>query len=96
MHRTVGTKAARVRSQGDQSSKKQIAADVVLEYLIGASDMAMIYVSPDPYGTAFKEELNLHKFYINTQRTAGLCSFEKNNQILLASMAPSTPGAQIP
>ncbi len=85
-----------MRSQGDQHSKKQIAANVVLEYLIGASDMAMIYVSPDPYGTAFEEELDLRKFDNNTHRTAGLCFFEKNNQILLASMAPSTPSAQIP
>ena len=90
---TVGAKAARVRSQGDQHSKKQIAANVVLEYLIGASDMAMIYVSPDPYGTAFKEEFDVRKFDINTHRTAGLCFFEKNNQNLLASMAPSTPDA---
>ncbi len=40
----VGAKAAWVHSQGDQHSKKQITADVVSEYLIGASDMAMIYV----------------------------------------------------
>jgi hypothetical protein len=93
---TVGAKAARVRSQGDQHSKKQIEADVVSEYLIGTSDMAMIYVSLDPYGTAFMEEINLRKFDINTHRTAGLCFFEKNNQILLASVAPSISGAQIP
>jgi hypothetical protein len=93
---TVGAKAARVRSQGDQRSKKQIAADVFSEYLISALDMAMIHVSPDLYGSAFEEELNLQKFDINTHRTAGLCFFEKNNQILLASMAPSTPGAWIP
>jgi hypothetical protein len=90
---TVGAKAARMHSQGDQHSKKQIAANIVLEYLIGASDMAMIYVSPDPYSTAFEEELDLRKFDINTHHIAGLCFFEKNNQILLASMAPSTPGA---
>jgi hypothetical protein len=59
-------------------------------------DMAMIYISPDPYGGAFEEELNLCKFNISTHRTAGLCFFEKNGRILLASMAPSTPGACIP
>ncbi len=90
---TVGAKVSCLRSQGDQCSKKQIAACVVSEYLIGASDMAMICVSQDPYGTALEEELNLCKFDINAHFTAGLCFFEKNNQILLASMAPSTPGA---
>ncbi len=92
----MGAKAAQVHFKEDQCSKKKISADVVLEYLIGALDMAMIYVSLDPYGTAFEEELDLHKFDINTHRTAGLCFFEKNNQILLASMAPSPPGARIP
>jgi hypothetical protein len=58
--------------------------------------MAMIYVSPDPYGSAFEEELDLCKFDITTHRSAGLCFFEKNGRLLLASMAPSTPGARIP
>jgi hypothetical protein len=85
-----------VRFPEDHRSKKEIAADVVSQYLIGASDMVMIYVSPDPYGTAFKEEFDLWKFDLHCHTTAGLCFFEKNNHILLASMAPSTPGAQIP
>jgi hypothetical protein len=58
--------------------------------------MAMIYVSQDPYGNAFEEELDLCKFDITTHRSAGLCFFEKNGRLLLASMAPSTPGAHIP
>ena len=58
--------------------------------------MAMIYVSPDPYGNAFEEELDRHKFDVTTNRTAGLCFFEKNRHLLLALMAPSTPGARVP
>ncbi len=58
--------------------------------------MAMIYVSPDPYGRAFEEEIDLRKFDITTHRSVGLCFFEKNGCLLLASMAPSTPGARIP
>jgi hypothetical protein len=60
------------------------------------SDMAMIYISPDLYGGAFEEELDLCKFNISTHRTTGLCFFEKNGRILLASMAPSTLGACVP
>jgi hypothetical protein len=59
-------------------------------------DMAMIYISPDPYGGAFEEELDLHKFDISAHCTASLCFFEKNGRILLALMAPSTPGARVP
>ncbi len=44
---TVGARAARVRSLEDHRSKKDLAANFVSQYLIGASDMAMIYVSPD-------------------------------------------------
>ncbi len=56
---TVGARAARVRSPEDHRSKKDLAANVVSQYLIGSSNMVMIYVSPDLYGTAFEEELDL-------------------------------------
>ncbi len=55
----------------------------------------MIYVSPDPYATVFEEELDLRKFKIDHHPSARLILFEKNDQILLASMAPGTPGAHI-
>ena len=92
----ISARAARLKSKDDNKSKKQIAADVVAEYLIGADNMAMVYVSPDPYGTAFEEELDLRKFNLSSHRTAGLCFFEKDDRLFLASMAPSTPGARIP
>jgi len=77
-------------------SNRKTTTNVVAEYLIGADDMAMVYVSPDPYGTAFEEELDLRKFNLSSHRTAGLCFFEKDDRLFLASMAPSTPGARIP
>jgi hypothetical protein len=92
----IAARAARVRPNNNTKSKKQIAADVVSEYLIGADDMAMVYVSPDPFSSAFEEELDLRKFDHSTHRTAGLCFFENNGRIFLASMAASTPGARIP
>jgi hypothetical protein len=52
---TVSARAARVRSPEDCRSKKDLAAEVVSQYLIGASGMAMIYVSTDLYRTAFEE-----------------------------------------
>ena len=74
---------------------KRTAAEVVSDYLINSEDMSMIYVSPDRYATVFEEELDLRKSKIDHHPTAGLILFEKNNRILLASMAPGTPGAPI-
>ena len=53
----VCARAARVQSRVDNHSKWETAADVVAEYLIGATNMAMIYVSPDPYAAAFEKNL---------------------------------------
>jgi hypothetical protein len=64
-----------------------------LVYLIVASDMMMVYISLDPYGTTFGEELDLHKFNFDTHCTAGLCFFYNDNHLLLTFMALSTPGA---
>jgi hypothetical protein len=89
----IAARAARVRSKNNTKSKKQIAAYAVSEYLIGIDDMAMVYVSPDPFSSAFKEDLDLRKFNLSHHRMAGLCFFEKDGQLFLASMAPSTPGA---
>jgi hypothetical protein len=41
----IAARAARLSHNDGPRLKKHIAADVVAEYLIGASDMAMIYVS---------------------------------------------------
>ena len=92
----IAALAARVRSSDTNKTKRQIAADVVGDYLIGSDDMTMIYISPDPFGSAFEEDLDLCKFDFDTHRTAGLCLYEKDQCIYLASMAPSTPGACIP
>ena len=70
--------------------------DIMADFNISMNDMAMIYLSPDPFGLAFEEELDLRKVDLTAHRTAGLCFFEKDGRLYLASMAPSTPGARIP
>jgi hypothetical protein len=77
-------------------SKKDIAAEVVREYSIGKEDMAMIYISPDPFYGAFEEELDLRKFDLSQHSTAGMNFFAKDQRLFLALMAPGTPGARIP
>jgi hypothetical protein len=77
-------------------TKKAIAAEVVSDYLIGPGDMAMVYISPDPFYGAFEEELDFWKFVFAKHCTAGLRFVEKDQHLLLASMDPSMPGARIP
>ena len=36
-------------------TNKQLAAELVTQYLISGEDMATIYMSPDPYHQAFEE-----------------------------------------
>jgi hypothetical protein len=64
------------------------------EYRIGHEAMEMIYI-PDPYHESFDELLDSHRFDISRHATAGL-SLEHNGKVLLANMAPETPGAKIP
>ncbi len=91
---TFGACAACVKSL--TLSKKEITAEVVCEYSIGTNNMAMVYISPDLFYGAFEEELNLCKFDLSNHDTAGLNLLEKNRWLFLTSMAPSTPGAQVP
>ena len=53
----VNARAACLQSRA--TTQKKTAAEVVSDYLINSKDMAMIYVSPDPYAAVFEEELDL-------------------------------------
>ena len=75
---------------------KELASELVTQYLIGHQDTATIYMSPCPYNDAFEEEIDLRKFDMSLHPTAGMCFFEKNGRIHLASMSPRTPGDKIP
>jgi hypothetical protein len=48
------------------------ASDIATEFLIGPHDMAMIYMSLNPYGRTFEKEFNLHKWDLTRHRTAGM------------------------
>ncbi len=50
----------------------QTPSYIVTEYLIDQISMAMVYMSPNPYFEAFEEVINLHKFDLTKQGTAGL------------------------
>jgi hypothetical protein len=65
------------------------------EFDISSKDMAMIYLSPDPYYDAFKQPLDLRKFGIVTHATAGLSLLESDGRLHLTTMSPSTPAAKM-
>jgi hypothetical protein len=69
---------------------------IVLEYTISHNDMALVYMSPDPYHKAFEEVLDLRRFNFTRHRTAGLCLAHVNGPLILGSITPSTPAAKIP
>ncbi len=86
--------AAQVRTL--PNATPQTASDMVSDYNITRNDMAMIYMSPDPYFEAFEEVINMARFYLSKHRTAGLCLAHVNGRLHLGGMAPSTPAAKIP
>jgi hypothetical protein len=75
---------------------RPMASDILLEFVIGQDNMAMIYMSPDPYFDLFEQQLDLRKFDLATHATAGLSLDEMDGHVNLALMSPSTPAAKIP
>ncbi len=63
---------------------------------ISRSNIAMIYMSPDPFFETFEQPINLRGFNLNNHPTAGLSLYERNGRLFLAIMSPSTPAAKIP
>jgi hypothetical protein len=68
----------------------------MMEYDIGRNDMAMVYMSPDPYFDAFEQPLDIRHFDLTKHATVGLSLYEKSGQLYLASISPGTPAAKIP
>ena len=66
------------------------------EYNVDSSCMDMVYMSPSPYHDAFDEVLDIQKCDFSKHLTAGMSLIEHNGRLILAHMAPSTPGAKVP
>jgi hypothetical protein len=61
------------------------------DYEISKSDMAMIYLSPDPYFDTFKQSIDTRHFDLTKHATAGLSLHESDGRLHLGTMLPSTP-----
>jgi hypothetical protein len=95
---TIMAKAARAQLSPGQprQPRRPRVVDIMTEYDFGRNDMAMVYMSPDPYFDAFQQPLNLRKFDYTKHPTAGLSLYDKSGRLYLATMSPSTPVAKIP
>jgi hypothetical protein len=75
--------------------KCNITAELVGDFKIGTHDMPMVYMSPDRYHEAFEQTLDLHKFNISHNLTAGLSLFEQDGWVHLGTISLSTPAAKL-
>jgi hypothetical protein len=62
---------------------------------IRKQDMALVYMSPNPYHEAFEQTMDLRKFDWSRHPTAGLELYEKDGRVHLAKISPSSPAAKI-
>jgi hypothetical protein len=95
---TITAKAAQAQSSPGQPHQPQRpwAVDIMTEYNIGRNNMAMVYMSPDPYFDTFEQPLDIRHFDLAKHATVGLSLYEKSGRLYLVSMSPSTPAAKIP
>jgi hypothetical protein len=75
--------------------RRRITAELIKDFKIGNHDMAMVYMSPDPYHEVFEQTLDLHKFNFSHHPTAGLSLFERDGWVHLGTISLSTPTAKL-
>jgi hypothetical protein len=68
---------------------------IASEFNITKDDMAMIYMSPDPFFHTFEEDLDLQKWSFDKHRTAGLSLVVHNGRVYLGGLTPGTPEAKM-
>ncbi len=76
--------------------QKHRPADLTADFGISKTDMATVYLLPDPYFDAFEQELDLGKFNHVCHPTAGLDLHKSNGRVHLKRMIPSTLAAKMP
>ena len=82
-------------ARAKQVSKQNLAAELVEEFNIGTQDMAIIYMSPDPYHDAFEQRIDLLKFDLSQHPTGGLVLYDRVGRGHLTSISPGSPAARI-
>jgi hypothetical protein len=93
----ISARAARAQTTpGTPHQQRQPCPIVVMTmFNVGASNMATIYMSPDPYFEAFEQPIDFWKYNLGRHPTMGLSLYEASGQLYLATMSLSTPAAKI-
>ena len=83
--RLVGAKAAKAQSimPPPRQACHPRARDIMQDFDVTRNDMAMVYMSPDPYFEAFEESLPLQHVNLSKHTTAGLNFYESEGRIFL-------------
>ena len=68
---------------------------IAFEFNITNNDMAIVYMSPDPFFDSFEKGLDLLKWSFDKHRTASLSLILHNGPLYLGGMTPGTPGAKV-
>jgi hypothetical protein len=96
----IAAKAALVLAPKDSTPAPRMARhpktiNIMTAFKISKTNMAMIYMSPDPYFDAFEQPLDLRQFNLHRHPTTGLSLYEHAEHLHLATMSPNSPAAKI-
>jgi hypothetical protein len=96
--RSVGAKAATAHAMAPtpRRARPPRARDIMLDFDVTRRDMAMVYMSPDPYFDALDETINVKHVNLKKHTTASLELYESSGRVFLQSMTPGTAAAKIP
>ncbi len=96
-HHPISAKAAHVQTPTGTPRQqcRPCAINVMTMFDVEASNMAMIYMSLDPYFKAFKQPIDFWKFDPGKHPTMGLSLYETLGRLYLATMSPGTLASKI-
>ena len=96
--RSAGARAATAHATAPtlHRARPPWARDIMLDFDVTRRDMAMVYMSPDPYFDAFEETLNVQHVNLKKHTTAGLELYESSGRVFLQSMTPGAAAAKNP
>ena len=95
------------RQQGARAANAEIDASTIFTPAINRLDIitdmqldkeevfAQVYLSPDPYHEAFKENIDIRRWTSHDHPTAGLSLIKRDDRLILANIEKSTPAAKI-
>jgi hypothetical protein len=76
LQNTIAAKAAQLKTPLDSNRRSQRRAAQLWDCKVGTTNIAMIYMSPDPYFEVFEQPLDINCCNLRKHATAGLDLYE--------------------